>query len=95
MLVVIASLLVITIIITIIILMGYIYSKRQLNYFNHEQASSMEKDTFADNRKEHIQKFDLDHFNIENFDLMSTWERNAHLWIDQQILSIKNENYKE
>jgi hypothetical protein len=88
--------------------MGYIYSKRQLNYFNHEQASSMEKDTFADrkepiqtfddtfaDRKEPIQTFDLDHFNIENFDLMSSWEQNAHIWIDQQILTIKNENYKE
>ena len=93
----------------LIILMGYIYRLRQLNYLNQQEVSSMEHDTFPDNRqepiqtfddtfadrKEPIQTFDLDHFNIENFDLMSSWEQNAHLWIDQQILTIKNENYKE
>ena len=55
----------------------------------------MEQDTFLDNRQEPVQEFDLDHFKNENFDLMPTWERNAHVWIDQQMLSIKNENYKE
>ena len=75
--------------------MGYIYRKRQLNYLNQQEVSSMEHDTFPDNRQEQVQEFDLDHFKNENFDLMPTWERNAHVWIDQQMLSIKNENYKE
>ena len=93
----------------LIILMGYIYRKRQLNYLNQQEVSSMKHDTFPDNRqepiqtfddtfadrKEPIQTFDLEHCNIENFDLMSSWEQNAHIWIDQQILTIKNENYKE
>ena len=32
---------------------------------------------------------------LDNFDAMAPWERNAHIWINQQILSITNENYEQ
>ena len=36
-----------------------------------------------------FQEIDLDHFDFDNFDSLAPWERNAHIWINQHILSIK------
>ena len=44
--------------------------------------------------QEPFQEIDLDNFDIGNIDSLAPWERNAHLWINEQILSIKNENYE-
>ena len=81
----------------LIILMGYIYRKRQLIYLNQQEVSSMEHDTFPDNAQDPAPEnaIALDNFDLDNSEAMPTWERNAHVWIDQQMLSIKNENYKE
>ena len=40
-------------------------------------------------------EIDLDNLDIDNFDALPTWERDAHIWINQQILCIKNENYEQ
>ena len=37
----------------------------------------------------------LDNFDLDNFDAMAPWERNAHIWINRQFLSITNENYEQ
>lgn len=67
----------------LIILMIYIYKQRQLN----AQRQDSEQDP--------VPEIDLDNFDIENFDSLAPWERNAHIWINEQILSIKNENYEQ
>ena len=40
-------------------------------------------------------ELDLDNFDIDNFDSLPPWETDAHIWINKQILSIKNENYEQ
>jgi hypothetical protein len=37
----------------------------------------------------------LDNFDLDNSEAMAPWERNAHIWINRQILSITNENYEQ
>ena len=41
------------------------------------------------NTQEPFREIDLDNFDIGNIDSLAPWERNAHLWINEQILSIK------
>ena len=72
-----------------------VYKKRQLNYVTQHQVYFPEQDPVPENTQEPVPEIDLDNFDIENFDSLAPWERNAHLWINQQILSIKNENYKQ
>ena len=38
---------------------------------------------------------DLNNFDLDNFDALAPWERNSHIWINQRILSITNENYEQ
>ena len=38
---------------------------------------------------------DLNNFDLDNCDALAPWERNAHIWINQQILSITNGNYEQ
>ena len=40
-------------------------------------------------------EIDLDNFDINNFGSLPPWERDAHVWINQHILFITNENYEE
>ena len=75
--------------------MVFVYKKRQLNYVNQRQVNSPEKDPIPENTQEPLPEIDLDNFDIENFDSLAPWEQNAHIWINQQILSIKNENYDQ
>ena len=75
--------------------MVYVYKKRQLNYLNQCQVCSPEHDPIQENTQEAVPEIDLDNFDIENFDSLAPWEQNAHIWINQQILSIKNENYDQ
>ena len=69
--------------------MVLVFRKRQLKrqVYSPEQVPA--------NTQEPFQEIDLDNFDIENFDSLAPWERNAHLWINEQILSIKNENYEQ
>ena len=69
--------------------MIYIYKQRQLN----AQRQDSEQDPVPP--QEPVPEIDLDNFDIENFDSLAPWERNAHIWINEQILSIKNENYEQ
>lgn len=73
----------------LVILMIYIYKQRQLN----AQRQDSEQDPVPP--QEPVPEIDLDNFDIENFDSLAPWERNAHIWINEQILSIKNENYEQ
>lgn len=73
----------------LVILMVYIYKQRQLN----AQRQDSEQDPVPP--QEPVPEIDLDNFDIENFDSLAPWERNAHIWINEQILSIKNENYEQ
>ena len=77
------------IIILLVILMVLVFRKRQLKpqVYSREQVPA--------NTQEPFQEIDLDNFDIEHFDSLAPLERNAHLWINEQILSIKNENYKQ
>ena len=76
------------IIILLVILMVFVYKKRQLK----RQPQVNKQD--PENTKKPFQEIDLDNFDIGNIDSLAPWERNAHLWINEQILSIKNENYE-
>ena len=77
------------IIILLAILIVFIYKK--FNYLNQRQRP--EHDPIPEDTQE--PDFDLDNFDIENFDSLAPWERNAHIWINEQILSIKNENFEQ
>ena len=81
------------IIILLVILMVFVYKK--LNYVNQRQVYSPEQDPVPENTQDSFHEIDLDNFDIENFDSLAPWERNAHIWINEQILSIKNENYEQ
>ena len=52
-------------------------------------------DKISHNKAENALALDLDHFDLDNFDALAPWERNAHTWINQQFLSITNENYEQ
>ena len=65
-----------------------VYRKRQLNT---KQESVPDPEPSLQPAPE----IDLDNFDIDNFDSLPPWERDAHIWINQQILCIKNENYEQ
>jgi hypothetical protein len=85
------------------------HKKRQLNNMNeqepvpeNEQEPVREntQEPFPENTQEHAfpenaHALDLDNFDLDNCDALAPWERNAHIWINQQILSITNENYEQ
>ena len=82
------------------------YRKRQVNTTNDQESvpdpglfiskNNLDHPNSLDNPKsEPVTEIDLDNFNIDNFDDLPTWERDAHIWINQQILCIKNENYEQ
>jgi len=77
------------IIILLVILMIFVY-KKLLN-----QHQCPEQDSVPENAQDSFHEIDLDCFDIENFDSLAPWERNAHIWINEQILSIKNENFEQ
>ena len=79
------------IIILLVILMVFVYKK----LLNQRQMYSTEQDAVPENAQDSFHEIDLDCFDIENFDSLAPWERNAHLWINDQILSLKNENYEQ
>ena len=60
-----------------------------------EPVPENEQEPDPENPQEAVPEIDLDNFDIENFDSLAPWEQNAHIWINQQILSIKNENYDQ
>ena len=64
------------------------YRKRQLNT---KQESVPDPEPSLQPAPE----IDLDNFDIDNFDSLPPWERDAHIWINQQILCITNENYEQ
>ena len=81
-----------------------VYRKRQLNTTQESvpdpglfiSKNNLDHPNSLDHpKREPTQEIDLDNFNIDNFDDLPTWERDAHIWINQQILSIKNENYEQ
>ena len=81
------------IIILLVILIVFIYKK--FNYLNQAQVYSPEHDPIPEDTQDSFHEIDLDNFDIENFDSLAPWERNAHIWINEQILSIKNENFEQ
>ena len=98
-------------IVTLSVLMNVIVcflKKRQLNNMNeqepvpeNEQEPVPEKpqesapENAQDPAPENAIALDLDNFDLDNFDAMAPWERNAHIWINRQFLSITNENYEQ
>ena len=81
------------IIILLVILMVFVYKK--LNYVNQRQVYSPEQDPVPENTQDSFHEIDLDCFDIDKFDSLAPWEQNAHIWINEQILSIKNENFEQ
>ena len=76
------------IILSLSLIIGF-YRKRQLHTMNdQESVPENEQEPVSDLKT--FQEIDLD-----NFDSLAPWERNAHISINQQILSIKNENYQQ
>ena len=74
------------------------YRKRQLNTTQDSVPGpglSTSKLSFDHPKRQPVPEIDLDNFNIDNFDDLPTWERDAHNWINQQILCITNENYEQ
>ena len=78
------------------------YRKRQLNTTKESvpelEPSKLNLDhpnSLDHPKREPVPEIDLDNFNIDNFDDLPTWERDAHNWINQQILCITNENYEQ
>ena len=73
-----------------------VYRKRQLNT-KQESVPDPEpsKNNLDHPKRQPTQEIDLDNFDIDNFDSLPPWERDAHIWINQQILCIKNENYEQ
>ena len=72
------------------------YRKRQVNTTQDSVLESEPSKLSLDHpKREHTPEIDLDNFDIDNFDSLPPWERDAHIWINQKILSIKNENYEE
>ena len=73
-----------------------VYRKRQLNTKQESVPDPEPSKLSLDHpKREPVPEIDLDNFNIDNFDDLPTWERDAHIWINQQILCIKNENYEQ
>ena len=75
-----------------------VYRKRQLNTKQEsvqESGLSTSKLSLDHPKREPAPEIDLDNFDIDNFDSLPPWERDAHIWINQQILCIKNENYEQ
>jgi hypothetical protein len=65
------------------------------NNLNQSHEKNPEQDSVPENAQDSFHEIDLDCFDIENFDSLAPWERNAHIWINEQILSIKNENFEQ
>ena len=61
----------------------------------NDQESVPENDQEPVSDLQPIPEIDFDNFDIDNFDSLPPWERDAHIWKNQQILSIKNENYEQ
>jgi hypothetical protein len=64
-----------------------------------EPIPENEQEPFPENTQEPVPEngfaLDLDNFVFDNVDALAPWERSAHIWINQQILSITNENYEQ
>ena len=64
-----------------------------------ELVAENEQEPVPENTQEPVPEnalaLDLDNFVFDNVDALAPWERNAHIWINQQILSITNENYEQ
>ena len=74
------------------------YRKRQLNTTQDsvpEPGLFISKNNLDHPKRQPAPEIDLDNFDIDNFDSLPPWERDAHIWINQQILCIKNENYEQ
>ena len=69
-------------------LIVFFHKKRQLqNLKEQESVEENEQEAVRKNTRLHVTEFDLDN--------LPYWEREAHVWINDQILSITNENYQE
>ena len=76
----------------------FVYRKRQLTTTQEsvqESGLSTSKLSLDHPKRQPAPEIDLDNFDIDNFDSLPPWERDAHIWINQQILCIKNENYEQ
>jgi hypothetical protein len=90
-------------IVTLSVLMNVIVcflKKRQFNNMNEQEpVPENEQESVPENTQEPVPEnalaLDLDSFDLDNLDALAPWERNAHIWINQQILSITNENYEQ
>ena len=90
-------------IVTLSVLMNVIVcflKKRQFNNMNEQEpVPENEQEPVPENTQkpspENAHALDLDNFDLDNCDALAPWERNAHIWINQQILSITNENYEQ
>jgi hypothetical protein len=90
-------------IVTLSVLMNVIVcflKKRQFNNMNEQEpVPENTQEPFPENTQEPVPEnalaLDLDSFDLDNLDALAPWERNAHIWINQQILSITNENYEQ
>jgi hypothetical protein len=75
-----------------------LHKKIQLNNMNEQKpVPDNEQEPVPENTQESFPDalaFDLDNFDLDNFDDLAPWERNAHNWINRQILTITHENYE-
>jgi hypothetical protein len=76
------------------------HKKRQLNDMKEQEpVPENEQEPVPENPQEPVPDnalaLDLNNFDLDNCDALAPWERNAHIWINQQILSITNENYEQ
>ena len=72
------------------------YRKRQLNTTQDsvpEPGLFISKNNLDHPKRQPTPEIDLDNFDIDNFDALPTWERDAHIWINHLILCITNKNY--
>ena len=81
------------VIILSVIMIVCFHRKRQLNTTQDsvpEPGLFISKNNLDHPKRQPAPEIDLDNFDRDNFDSLPPWERAAHIWINQQILSIKN-----
>jgi hypothetical protein len=76
-------------------LIVFFHKKRKLQNMKEQEPVEENEQETRKNRREHVTEIDLTNLNIENYDELAPWEQNAHIWIDEKICSITNENYQQ
>ena len=77
-------------------LIVFFHKKRQLQNLNEQESvEENEQESVEENEQEAVRKNTRVHVTEFDLDNLPYWEREAHVWINDQILSITNENYQE